>query len=310
MDRIVDIATNDLHLSAYRGFLVVSLDRQERGRVALDDIQAVIVHAHGVTWTTSLVVALAERGAIMVLCAANHLPVAIMSPIDGHHAQAARMRAQWEAPRPLFKQLWQKIIVSKISLQASLLAAQGRDEANALALMARRVRSGDPDNLEAQAARKYWPALFGSDFRRDQNADGPNALLNYGYTVVRSCVARSIIGAGLHPAIGLHHHNRLNGFALADDLVEPFRPLVDALVLRMSEEGVDAVTTQAKQRLARLIGHDLRLGGVVSPMSVAAQRLAQSLARSFEERRSALALFDPPDPLDWASIGQSVAIEA
>src|SRR3546814_134758 len=178
MDRIVDIATDDLHLSAYRGFLVASLDRQEQGRVALDDIQAVIVHAHGVTWTTSLVVALAERGAIMVMCAANHSPVAIMSPIDGHHAQAARMRAQWEAPRPLFKQLWQKIIVAKISMQASLLGAQGRDEANALTLIARRVRSGDPDNLEAQAARKYWPALLGSDFRRDQNADGPNALLN------------------------------------------------------------------------------------------------------------------------------------
>src|SRR3546814_8911826 len=91
-----------------------------------------------------------------------------------------------------FKQLWQKIIVAKISMQASLLGAQGRDEANALTLIARRVRSGDPDNLEAQAARKYWPALLGSDFRRDQNADGPNALLNYGYTVVRSCVARSI----------------------------------------------------------------------------------------------------------------------
>ena len=105
MDRIVDIATDDLHLSAYRGFLVVSLDRQEQGRVALDDIQAVIVHAHGVIWTTSLVVALAERGAVMVLCAANHSPVAIISPIDGHHAQAARMRAQWDAPRPLFKQL-------------------------------------------------------------------------------------------------------------------------------------------------------------------------------------------------------------
>lgn len=180
MDRIVDIATDDLHLSAYRGFLVVSLDRQEQGRVALDDIQAIIVHAHGVTWTTSLVVALAERGAIMVMCAANHSPVAIMSPIDGHHAQAARMRAQWDAPRPLFKQLWQKIIVAKITMQASLLAAQGRDETDALGLMARRVRSGDPDNLEAQAARKYWPALMGSAFRRDQNADGVNALLNYG----------------------------------------------------------------------------------------------------------------------------------
>src|SRR3546814_18165718 len=111
-----------------------------------------------------------------------------MSPIDGHHAQAARMRAQWEAPRPLFKQLWQKIIVAKISMQASLLGAQGRDEANALTLIARRVRSGDPDNLAAQAARKYWPALLGSDFRRDQHADGPNALLKYGYTVVASGV--------------------------------------------------------------------------------------------------------------------------
>jgi CRISPR-associated protein Cas1 len=310
MDRIVDIATNDLHLSAYRGFLVVSLDRQEQGRVALDDIQAIIVHAHGVTWTTSLAVALAERGAIMVLCAANHSPVAIISPIDSHHAQAARMRAQWDAPRPLFKQLWQKIIVAKISMQASLLAAQGRDEANALNLMARRVRSGDPDNLEAQAARKYWPALMGTEFRRDQNADGANSLLNYGYTVIRSCVARSIIGSGLHPAIGLHHHNRLNGFALADDLVEPFRPLVDGLVRRMIGEGIESVTSEAKQRLARLIGQDVHLGGAISPVSVATQRLSQSLARSFEDRKPVLALFDPPSALEWTGFGQPAPSES
>src|SRR3546814_8596637 len=113
--------------------------------------------------------------------------------------------------------------------------------------MARRVRSGDPDNVEAQAARKYWPALMGSEFRRDQNAGGSNALLNYGYTVMRSCVARSIIGAGLHPAIGLHHHSRLNGFALADDLVEPFRPLVDGLVRRMTDEGVTTVTSDRSE---------------------------------------------------------------
>lgn len=121
---------------------------------------------------------------------------------------------------------------------------------------------------------------------------------------MRSCVARSIIGAGLHPTIGLHHHNRLNGFALADDLVEPFRPLVDGLVRRMIDEGIGTVTSEAKQRLARLIGHDLRLGGAMSPVSVATQRLAQSLAKSFEERKSALALFDPPDALNWASLGQ------
>lgn len=307
MDRIVDIATDGLHLSAYRGFLVVKLDGQEQGRVALDDICAVIVHAHGVTWTTNLGVELARRGAISVLCAANHAPVALISPIDGHHAQAAKMRAQWDAPRPLMKQLWRQIVVAKIKMQASLLSARGKQEGNALAMMARRVRSGDSDNLEAQAARRYWPALMGPDFRRDQDADGANALLNYGYTVMRSCVARSIIAAGLHPTIGLHHHNRLNGFALADDLVEPFRPLVDNLVQQMMDEGVESVTSEAKLRLARLIGHDLRIGGNISPVSVASQRMAQSLARSFEDRRQTLALFEPPDALSWASFGHAAA---
>jgi CRISPR-associated protein Cas1 len=294
-------------LSAYRGFLIVKLDGQEQGRIALDDICAVIVHAHGVTWTTSLAVELARRGAIIVLCAANHAPVALISPIDGHHAQAAKMRAQWDAPRPLMKQLWRQIVVAKIEMQASLLSAHGRPEGNALAMMARRVRSGDADNLEAQAARRYWPALMGPNFRRDQDADGANALLNYGYTVMRSCVARSIIAAGLHPTIGLHHHNRLNGFALADDLVEPFRPLVDNLVQRMVDEGLDSVTSEAKLRLARLIGHDVRIGGNISPVSVASQRMAQSLARSFEDRKQVLTLFEPPDPLSWAGFGHAAA---
>jgi len=307
MDRIVDIATDGLHLSAYRGFLIVKLDGQEQGRIALDDICAVIVHAHGVTWTTSLAVELARRGAIIVLCAANHAPVALISPIDGHHAQAAKMRAQWDAPRPLMKQLWRQNVVAKIEMQASLLFARGRPEGNALAMMARRVRSGDAGNLEAQAARRYWPALMGTDFRRDQDADGANALLNYGYTIMRSCVARSIVAAGLHPTIGLHHHNRLNGFALADDLVEPFRPLVDNLVQRMADEGVDSVTSEAKLRLARLIGHDVRIGGNISPVSVASQRMAQSLARSFEDRKQVLTLFEPPDALSWASFGQAAA---
>jgi len=305
MDRIVDIATDGLHLSAYRGFMVVALDRQEQGRVALDDVHAVIVHAHGVTWTTGLVVALAERGAVMVLCAANHAPVALIAPIDGHHAQAAKMRAQWEAPRPLFKQLWRQIAAAKIVMQGALLTARGRPEGTALAMMAKRVRSGDPDNLEAQAARRYWPALMGVDFRRDQSGHGANALLNYGYTVMRSSIARAILGAGLHPTIGLHHHNRLNSFALADDLVEPFRPLVDGLVERMIGEGIDAVTPEAKRRLAALIGHDVRLAGAISPVSIAGQRLAQSLARSFEERKPSLALFDVPDALEWAALGQA-----
>lgn len=307
MDQIVDIATDGLHLSALRGFLIVSLERVEQGRVPLDDVHAVIVHAHGVTWSTNLVVALAERGAIMVLCAANHAPVALMSPIEGHHAQGGKMRAQWDAPRPLLKQLWRQIVMAKIAMQGSLLSSQGITVGGGLAMMARRVRSGDPDNLEAQAARRYWTALMGPEFRRDQSAEGANALLNYGYTVMRSSVARAIVAAGLHPTIGLHHHNRSNSFALADDLVEPFRPLVDRVVQRLLAEGTSEVTSEAKRRLARLIGSDVRMADAISPVSIAAQRLAQSVARSFEERRPLLTLFEPPDALSWSSLGQVVA---
>lgn len=306
MDRIVDIATDNLHLSAYRGLLVVRRDGQEQDRVALDDIAALIVHAHGVTWTTNLVVELAERGTIMVLCGSNHAPVAVTMPLSGHHAQNARMRAQWDIPRPFFKQAWKRIVAHKIRMQASLLDAHGREEAQALFLMAERVRSGDPDNIEAQAARRYWTALFGSDFRRDRQAEGVNAMLNYGYTVMRAMVARSVVASGLHPSIGLHHANRLNSFALADDLVEPFRPLVDAVVFQMQEEGLEQVDRGCKSRLAAIIGADLDLDGAASPVSIAAQRLAQSLATSFENNSLALALFVPPSPLQWSSIARHV----
>ncbi len=303
MDRIVDIATDGMHLSSHRGFLIVAHDREEVGRIALDDVHAVIVHAHGCTWSGNIVTALAERGAPIVFCGPNHSPVAVTLPLEGHHAQGARMRAQWDAGRPLAKQLWRHVIVAKIAMQGSLLAARDRPEAGAFALLARKVRSGDPDNLEAQAARRYWPALMGVDFRRDRDAEGINALLNYGYAVMRATVARAVIAAGLHPTIGIHHSNRGNAFALADDLVEPFRPLVDALVIGMTA-GPDTVLLDPalKRRFARLIAFDLRMGSEVSPVSVAAQRLAQSLARSFESGTVELALFVPPTPMEWAAL--------
>jgi CRISPR-associated protein Cas1 len=305
MERIVDVATDGLSLSLHRGFMVVAKDREEVGRVALDDIHAVILHAHGLTWTTNLVAALAERGAPVVFCGANHSPVAVTLPIAGHHAQGANMRAQWEAGRPLFKQLWRRIIVAKIGMQGSLLAAQGVPEAGAFAFLARRVRSGDPENLEAQAARRYWPALMGPEFRRDRDAPGANALLNYGYAVMRATVARAVIAAGLHPTIGIHHANRGNAFALADDLIEPFRPLVDALVYAMRATGSEVLDPPLKRRFARLIALDLRVGGEASPVSVAATRLAQSLARAFQTGAPALVLFEPPTAIEWAALAQA-----
>lgn len=304
MDRIVDIATDGLHLSTDRGFLMVEREREEVGRIALDDVHAVIVHAHGVTWTGNLVARLAERGAPIVFCNAHHSPVAVTLPLEGHHAQSARMQAQWNASKPLAKQLWRRIVQAKIAMQGSLLDARGAEGAQAFIHIARRVRSGDPNNLEAQAARRYWPALMGADFRRDRNQSGANALLNYGYAVMRATVARAVVAAGLHPTIGIQHANRGNAFALADDLVEPFRPLVDALVVSLMGEGVDTLDPPLKRRFAGLIAFDLRIQGEASPVSGAAQRLAQSLAASFGSGSPQLALFDPPSPIEWSALSR------
>ncbi|GAB1481023.1 type II CRISPR-associated endonuclease Cas1 [Paracoccaceae bacterium] len=304
MDRIVDIATDGLHLSLHRGFLLVEKDRAEVGRVALDDIHALIVHAHGITWTGNIVAALAERGAPIVFCNASHTPVAVTLPLEGHHAQNARMQAQIGASGPLMKQLWRRIVSAKIMMQGALLSARGIAGAEAFPFIARRVSSGDKENLEAQAARRYWPLLMGPDFRRNRDTADVNALLNYGYAVMRATCARAIVASGLHPTLGIKHSNRGNAFALADDLIEPFRPLVDALAETMMREGITDLNPAQKRRFARLIAFDLRIAGEASPVAMVATRLAQSLGRAFEAGRPDLMLFEPPSAIDWAELGR------
>lgn len=302
VERIVDIATDGRHLAALRGFLTVSESRAEIGRVPLDDITAVIVHAHGITYSNNLLVALAERNVPLVICARNHAPVSCVMPLSGHHVQGARMRAQWTASKPLFKQAWRSVVIAKIKMQGAVAGAAGAS-AEAFDMLARNVKSGDPQNIEAQAARRYWPLVMGRDFRRDSDGDGINALLNYGYTVLRSAMARSIVASGLHPTIGIYHSNRANSFALADDLMEPFRPLVDQTVRGMIARGDTDVTPDTKAALARLIALDLPLGDERSPVTIAMQRLAQSFARSCETNTLSLVLPRPLPPLELAGLG-------
>ncbi len=302
MDQIIDIATDGRHLSRDRGFLKVSEDGAEIGRTPLDQIAGVIVHAHGTTWSTSLLTELAVRGAPVVLCAANHAPKSVLLPIEGHHAQGARMRAQWQAKAPLLKQAWKQVVTAKVLMQAAALEAIG-EVSTPLTMMARKVTSGDGGNIEAQAARHYWPRMMGPDFRRDIGAGDENALLNYGYTVLRAATARAVVAAGLHPTIGLFHSNRGNAFALADDLMEPFRPLVDCTVRSLVKSQGAQVDTPAKQTLARLIATDLPLGDGQTPVSVACMKLATSLGQSFEAGKLDLALPRAPDSLTLASLG-------
>ena len=303
MDQIIDIATDGRHLSRDRGFLKVSEDGVEIGRVPLDQLAGVIVHAHGTTWSTSVLVELAERGAPVVLCAANHAPKSVLMPLEGHHAQGARMRAQWQAKAPLIKQAWKRIIVAKVGMQAAALDMAGEARAP-LDMMLRKITSGDSTNIEAQAARYYWPRMMGADFRRDTGGGDENALLNYGYTVLRAAAARAVVAAGLHPTIGLFHANRSNAFALADDLLEPFRPLVDCAVRNICRDRGPLVDSEAKQALARLIATDLPLGDGVTPGSVALTRLATSLGQSFEAGKLSMVLPRAPDGLTLSGLGR------
>ena len=246
--RIVEIADDRRHLFVNRGFMVVrdtEGERKELGQVPLDDIAAVIANAHGITYTNNLLVALAERGAPFVLCAANHNAVGMLLTLDGHHVQSKRIEAQVASSLPTHKRLWASVVKSKLEQQAAALEAAGAPTAPLLALL-RRVKSGDPENIEGQGARRYWTLLFGTNFRRDQDGEGLNALLNYGYTVLRSATARAVVAAGLHPSIGLHHSNDGNAMRLVDDLLEPFRPIVDLKVWQLQRAGEVQVTPETQ----------------------------------------------------------------
>lgn len=301
--RIVEVADDRRHLFVSRGFLVVQDtegERKELGQVPLDDITAVIANAHGLSYTNNLLVALAERGAPFVLCAANHITVGILWPIDGNHQQAKRFDAQLAASKPTHKRLWADVVRSKLLQQAAALEAAGAAVAPLTALAAK-VRSGDPDNLEAQGARRYWGLLFGDDFRRDQSGGGLNALLNYGYTVLRAATARAVVAAGLHPTLGIHHQNEGNPMRLVDDLMEPFRPMVDLLVWQLQRRGESQISPDTKRALVRSLYDDMQTSSGATPAMVCMQRLAISLAQVYLGERDKLDLPFPGLPLSLAA---------
>jgi CRISPR-associated protein Cas1 len=299
--RIIEVAQDHRHLSLHRGHLVVSEGEQQVGRVPLDDIAAVIGNAHGLSYTNNLLVALAERNAAFVLCGANHNPVGMLWPVDGHFEQAGRMDAQLAASKPTNKRLWQTLVKTKIAHQAAVLQTRGKPHVPLTALIDK-VRSGDPDNIEAQAARRYWTLLFGPDFRRDRQAGGVNGLLNYGYMVLRAATARAVMAAGLHPTIGLHHANAQNPMRLVDDLMEPFRPFIDHVVAGLADEGYEQVTPETKRALVNVLYMDLPGPDGVSPIIVWLSRLAVSLARHYRDRGGPLQLPLPPTPMDLAAL--------
>ncbi len=279
--RVIEVSSEGRHLARSRGFLTVSSGDGEDGRVPLDDISVLLCNARGLTYSNSLMTELARRGAAVVLCGPNYLPVAWLWPLDGHHVQALRMRHQLEASKPLLKRLWQAVVRAKINqqkhtLELLQLPTEGFDG------LARRVKSGDPENVESQAARRYWPLLFGKEFRRSRFGGGPNQFLNYGYTVLRAAVARAVVATGLHPSIGIHHSNRANSMCLVDDLMEPFRPFVDYRTVHLVRRGYEELSSDAKRELSGILTADLVSERGTTPLQTSIERSALSIAKSFE----------------------------
>jgi CRISPR-associated protein Cas1 len=301
--RIVEVADDQRHLFLHRGFMVVKEtngDHKELGQVPLDDIAAVIANAHGLSYTNNLLVALAERGAPFVLCAANHNAVGMLWPIQGNFEQSRRIEAQIDASKPTHKRLWATIVKAKLEQQAATLEATGNPTAP-LAALVPKVKSGDPENVEAQGARRYWVLLFGDGFRRDQQAEGLNALLNYGYTVLRAATARAIIAAGLHPGIGLHHSHDGNPMRLVDDVMEPFRPVIDLKVWQLWRNHEEQITPDTKRALVHTLYDDMQSDLGATPVMVCIQKLATSLAQVYLGQRDKLDLPLPGLPLALAN---------
>ncbi len=277
MDRIVEIAQDNRHLAVERGFMTVSGNGKELGRVPIDQIGSVIANAHGITYSNNFFVRLAEQNIPVVICGANHVPVSVVLPLEGHHLQGDIISFQAELKQSTLNRFWKEIIQAKLIQQAEILKTCGLPDMP-LRYLSKQVKNGDPDNLEGQGARYYFQTLFGKDFRRDRTQEGINAMLNYGYTVLRSGVIRAIVGAGLHPSLGIHHCNKYNAMRLADDLMEPFRPLTDFCVYRISKKE-KSVTPEVKKRLVSVLSCTVKTPKGANEINYLIVDLAVSLAR-------------------------------
>jgi len=296
--RIVDITENGRFIAKQRGFITIKQGDERCGEVPLDDIGVLMISAFGATCTKDALVSLAEHGAVTILCGSKGVPAAFVLPAQANYEQALRIRVQSQASLPLKKRLWQAIVTAKLIHQSAVLSCFGQDEkAKLVALYARQVQSGDPQNREASGARIYWKALLGETFTRNPDGDWPNALLNYGYALLRAATARAICAAGLNPAFGIHHENSTNPIPLADDLMEPYRPLVDYYVKRLVDGGITEMGPPAKQEITRFLWADLDFEEETTPFYAAMEQLAYSLVASFKSKKPQIEIaeFRPHD---------------
>ena len=287
--RVIDISQPS-YVRLKNKQLQVEREQEVLATIPVEDIGILILQHPAIVMTQAAIIACQENNTVLVFCDKQRLPYSVLLPVsDGHSLHSKVLRHQMEITEPHRKRLWKQVVQFKITEQALTLHLLGKND-KPLARMIRQVKSGDPENHEAQAAQKYWKLLMGDDFRRDPQSGAMNAVLNYGYAIVRAMVARSIVGTGLHPALGLHHHNQYNGLCLADDIMEPFRPWVDHCVYRMLEEmdGVPEINKETKARLLGLLSETVIWEEKTLPLMTACHSLAARLKQAYTEKSTKL----------------------
>ncbi|GAB1415955.1 type II CRISPR-associated endonuclease Cas1 [Paludibacter sp.] len=290
---------NPTYLSLKKEQLVVQLPEVEKNETLSDkfkkeaiatfpieDLGVIILDHQQITITHGLIEILLENNCALITCDGSRMPVGLMLPLAGNTTQTERFRFQINASAPLKKQLWQQTVQAKITNQAMVLNNLTGTIVKNMHAWINDVKSGDPDNYEARAAVYYWNNIFKHipNFKRDRDGSPPNNLLNYGYAILRAVIARSLVGSGLLPTLGIHHRNKYNAYCLADDIMEPYRPFVDKLVFEIVASGIDykELTKEIKSKLLSIPVLDVIINGQRSPLMIAAGQTTASLAQCFE----------------------------
>lgn len=282
---------NKCYLSTQKQRLVIHYSNSaEIKTVPIEDIGVVLLDNYRLTLTSTLLNKLLGNNVAVITCDAQHLPLGMFLNLNGHTLQQEHFAQQIAVTTAKKDRLWKQVIQAKISNQAFFLARQGHLSPK-LNRLAKRVKNGDPENYEAQAASYYWKHLFGTQkFVRERYGAAPNGLLNYGYTILRGVVARGLVGSGLLPTLGIHHHNKYNAYCLADDMMEPYRPFVDQLVLYLMEIGVEDINQESKQVLLKIPTLDVMINQQKSPLMLAVQQSTASLQQCYAGQRKTLKL--------------------
>lgn len=275
--------TKPARLSVKNKQLVAELKEADQTKtVPIEDIGFVLIEHMQIILSMPLIEELMNHNVAVIFCDSKHHPQSMLLNMEGNHQQTEIYRQQVAASEPLKKNLWKQTVVAKIENQAKVLDTLGFDS-NPLPHLGKQVKSGDSDNREGMAARIYWKKLFGDDFTRERYGNWPNALLNYGYIVLRAAVARALTGSGLLPSFGIFHSNRYNAFCLADDMMEPYRPFIDKTVWNICQKypEIDTVEKEIKTELLEVLSSDVRMKKQTRPLMIAITHTTASLAGCF-----------------------------